>query len=328
MDLQLEMGRKDWLLKEPFGISRGVRTTQAVIQVKLTDRDGHSGWGEASGIDYQGETPETMQRQIEAVAQQIRTGVDRQALLKLLPHGGARFAVDTALWDLEAKQTGISPFDRFGVRADPVKSDQTIGIRDLAGYEAAAVELADFAVIKVKVNRTRPLDAIRAVRRGAPGPRLIVDPNQSWSVSDVKAYSSELAALGVVLLEQPIPVGAEAQLDGFQGPVPLCADELIDDIRDLERARGGFQFVNIKLDKCGGLTAAQALADAAQRQGFQLMVGCMVGSSLSMAPAMVLAQRCAFADLDGPLLQAEDVEHGFVYEHGVVNRPYNPKLWG
>ena len=204
----------------------------------------------------------------------------------------------------------------------------TLGIRSLEAYEEAARRLADFAVLKIKVDGREPLAALAAVRRGAPNPALIVDPNQAWSVADLKDLAPVMAGYGVALLEHPIPVGAEAGLDGWTCPVPLCADELVDTEADLAKARGRFDVVNIKLDKAGGLTAALRLADAAASQGFRLMVGCMAGSSLAMAPAMVLAQRCAFVDLDGPLLQAEDAENGFVYAAGRVAAPHIPALWG
>lgn len=328
MKLKLETQAKSWPMREPFAISRGVQTEQPTLHVHLTDETGLRGRGEACGVSYHDETPETMVAQIEAVRVRIEAGLTRQELLSVLPAGGARFAVDSALWDLEAKRSGRSAFDLAGVPANPVSVDFTIGIRDIASYEATARRYANFAVLKIKVDHHDPLAALRAVRRGAPDPRLIVDPNQSWSVDLLKSLGAELQALGVALLEQPIPIGDEAGLDGYTPPVPLCADELIDDVDDLQRAIGRFQFVNIKLDKSGGLTAALALADRAEALGFGLMVGCMAGSSLAMAPAMVLAQRCAFADLDGPLLQAEDIEHGLVYENGVVARPHDPRLWG
>lgn len=328
MRLSLEMQTRVWLLREPFVIARGTQTEQPVLQLVLTDESGHRGRGEACGVPYAGETPETMQAEIEAVRSEVTRGLDREQLLDLLPAGGARFALDAALWDLEARRTGISAFARAGLSPDPVDVDRTIGIRSVAAYEATARDLARYRTLKVKVDATDPLAAVRAVRRGAPDARLIVDPNQSWSPAMLRELAGPLADLGVALLEQPVAVGAEAELDGFQSPVPLCADELVDGIEDLGKAAGRFQFVNIKLDKAGGLTAGLALAHAARAAGFGLMVGCMNGSSLCMAPAMVLAQLCSFVDLDGPLLQAEDIENGFGFDHGRVERPHVPDLWG
>jgi len=326
--LRIDFWEKRWPMAEPFAIARGVQLDQPTLQISLTDRDGLVGRGEACGVPYAGETPETMAAQVQSMAQIFVTGFSRQELLSYLPAGGARHAVDAALWDLEAKQTDRSVFDIAGLAPQPVVSARTIGIRSIEAYGATALKLRDYAVLKVKVNSDDPLTAIRAVRKAAPSPKLIVDPNQSWSVGLLKRLAPELSALGVVLIEQPIAVGAEAGLDGWRSPVPLCADELIDDVDDLDSALGRYQVVNIKLDKSGGLTAALKLADAATERGFRLMVGCMAGSSLSMAPAMVLAQRCEFVDLDGPLLQSEDCAPGLIYESGRVQKPHVPQLWG
>jgi L-alanine-DL-glutamate epimerase-like enolase superfamily enzyme len=329
MKLTAELWSKTWPMTEPFVIARGVQTAQPTLQVQLSSPDGAEGRGEACGVPYAGETPQTMAEQIEAVREALGGGINRRELLDLLPPGGARCGLDSALWDLETKRGDCSdPFRACGLQPRPVISARTIGIRSLAAYEVTARSLEKYPLLKIKVNADDPVAAVEAVHRGAPQARLIVDANQSWSVEMLKKVAPRLMSLGVVLLEQPIAVGSETGLDGYRSPVPLCADELINDVRDLAHARGRFQLINIKLDKCGGLTAGMALADAALAAGFKLMVGCMAGSSLSMAPAMVLAQRCEFADLDGPMLQAEDCEHGLIYVNGVVREPHNPKLWG
>jgi L-Ala-D/L-Glu epimerase len=318
-----------WPMSEPFAIARGVQTEQRTLLVELIDKEGRIGRGEACGVPYRGETPETMCDEIEdLVSLGLPATLTQNAVLDLLPAGGARMALDSALWDLRAKQSDVSPFRAFGLSPRPITTARTIGMRSLVAYEQAARALCAYSLLKVKVSAEHPLDAVRAVRRGAPRSRLIVDPNQSWTPDQVRALAPELTDLGVVLLEQPIPVGAEAQLREFATPVALCADELVNDEADLERARGCFSVINIKLDKAGGLTAAMRLADRANEEGFQVMVGCMAGSSLCMAPAMVLAQRCAFVDLDGPLLHSRDCEFGFVYDDGEVQRPHEPRLWG
>ncbi len=317
-----------WRMKEPFAIARGVQEEQTALQVWVTDDAGNVGTGEACGIPYQGETPETMRTQIEQAGAAVAHGLTRNDLFNLLPAGGARFALDSALWDLEAKRDGIDPFAAAGTAASPVVVDVTIGIRTVDAYETAARASAAYPVLKLKVDASDPLACIASARRGAPSSRFIVDPNQSWTVDMVASLGGALAELGVVLLEQPIPVGEEAGLDGLTPPVPLCADELVDTIADLDKAAGRFGYINIKLDKCGGLTAGLAFAEIAKARGLGLMVGCMAGSSLAMAPAMVLAQQCDFVDLDGPLLQLTDHEHGFVYVNGRVARPHNPSLWG
>lgn len=326
--LTLTVSPKSWPMHEPFAIARGVQTDQPTIMVTLTHSDGHRGRGEACGIPYADETPESMEAQLAAVASDLVHVTRRSELAALLPPGGARCAVDSALWDLEAKRTGVPAWQRAAVdRFEAVETCFTIGIRDIAEYEKKARELAKFSFLKVKVDEGNPMAAVEAVHRGAPAAKLVVDANQAWSVAELKAYAPRLSKLGVVLLEQPIAVGDEAGLDGYRCPVALAADELVGDRSDLEQARGRFDYINIKLDKTGGLTEALALADAAEKAGFGLMVGCMAGSSLSMAPGMILAQRCAFVDLDGPLLQSQDWPDGLVYSDGLVQPPA-PAFWG
>jgi L-Ala-D/L-Glu epimerase len=203
----------------------------------------------------------------------------------------------------------------------------TIGIRPPEAVRAAALRRRDFQCLKLKVDARDPLAAVAAARDAAPDAALIVDPNQAWSVEDLKVLAPRLADLQVSLLEQPIAVGMEEGLDGWTSPIPLCADELVNARADLPKARGRFQVVNIKLDKTGGLTEALALAKAAGQQGFAIMVGCMGGSSLAIAPALVLAQQCAFVDLDAPLHQAEDWPDGLVYADGRVHPP-SARFWG
>lgn len=328
MSMTLDIAAKTWLLKEPFAISREVKDRAKTLIVTLIDSEGRRGRGEASGVPYAGETTRTMTAQIEAVRSAIEAGIDREELLALMPVGGARFAIDSALWDLEAKRLGRSVFDLAGLAgARAVDTAYTIGIRSEAAYQTAAEAHAAHEVLKIKVGFDDPLPLIAAARRGAPDSAFIVDPNQAWTVERVREFAPKLADLGVVLLEQPIPVGAEAGLDGYDCPIRLCADELIQDAGDLHKARGRFDVINIKLDKTGGLTEGLRLADTAREQGFALMVGCMGGSSLSMAPGVVLAQQCDFVDLDGPLLSAEDWPDGLVYRNGRIESA-QPGFWG
>lgn len=316
-----------WKLKEPFVISRGVRSEARVVVVELRE-DGRVGRGEAAGVAYHGETPESMLAQIEQVRPAIEGGCDRRELLRLMPAGGARHAVDAALWDLEAKRTGVPVWKRAGVaRWQPVESAVTIGIRDNDAYEAAARERAGFPWIKVKVGRGSPVEAVAAVRRGAPGARLIVDANQAWTLDELREYAPQLQPFAVDLLEQPLAAGTDAGLIDYASPIPLCADESLSTRDDLPGLAGRYRFVNIKLDKTGGLTDALELAAAARAAGFRLMVGCMLGGSVSVAPGMVLAQQCEVCDLDGPWLQSEDWPHGIVYEQGRMALPA-PELWG
>lgn len=316
-----------WKLKEPFAISRGVRSEAHTLVVELSE-SGKTGRGEACGVPYHGETPETMRVLVEQARAAIEAGCDRRQLLDVLPAGGARHAVDAALWDLEAKLTGVPVWRRAEVpRWEPVASAVTIGIRDVDAYEAAARERAGFPWLKIKVGPGSPLAVVAAVRRGAPDVRLIVDTNQSWTLDELREYAPHLQSLRVDLLEQPLAAGTDAGLIEYASPIPLCADESLSTQADLPGLVGRYQFVNIKLDKVGGLTAALDLAMAARASGFRLMVGCMLGGSVSVAPGMVLAQQCEVCDLDGPWLQAEDWPHGIVYRQGLMSLPV-PELWG
>lgn len=326
--MKLTVQKKAWPLREPFVISRATYTNSDVIIVTLQDGQ-FTGRGEAAGVDYHGETPDSMVAQIETARSRIEAGVTRAELLQLLPIGGARNAIDAALWDLEAKQAGRRVWELAGVgNARPVASAVTIGIRSIEAYEKAARELAQFLWLKVKVSADRPLECVQAVRRGAPNARLIVDPNQAWDVRTLYALAPRLAELRVDLLEQPVPVNGDEQLVAGRSQIPVCADEAIDTVADLDRLKSRYDFVNIKLDKTGGLTAALELARAAREAGLRLMVGCMVTGSVGMAPGMVLAQLCEVVDLDGPLLQAEDWPDPIRYdETGVMAWP-SPALWG
>ncbi|CAN5564262.1 dipeptide epimerase [soil metagenome] len=328
MKLSMLFETRAWAMREPFAIARGVQHETLGLYVTLRDAKGVTGRGEACGVDYAGETLESMSRQLDGVRPAIENGPSRAALLDLLPAGGARFALDSALWDLEAKQSGMPAYVLAGMPAQrPVDTAFTIGIRPTAEYEVAARARAEHRLLKLKVDNRDPIGAVSAARAGAPNSVFIVDPNQSWSVEQLKELAPVLAALKVVLLEQPIPVGAEAGLDGYSCPIKLCADELIDSVADLTKAAGRFDVINIKLDKAGGLTAGLKLAAAARAQGLGVMVGCMAGSSLAMAPATILAQLADFVDLDGPLLQSEDWPHPLHYERGQVFPP-SAALWG
>ncbi len=327
MKRALSVAVHSWRMKEPFVIARGPQHTADVVVVELTEY-GVVGRGEAAGVRYRGETPQSVAADIERIRPSIEAGADCADLLQLLPAGGARNAVDAALWDLQAKLTGMRAWQRAGLaQGAAVTTNITIGIRSIAAYEEAAAQLADHPWIKVKVNGTDPLQAIEAVHRVAPRAKLVVDANQSWSVADVRAYAPELAGLGVCLLEQPVAAGHDEELAGLKCPVPVCADESIFSLDDLPQLIGRYDFVNIKLDKTGGLTAALALARAAQAAGLRLMSGCMAGSSLAMAPAMVLAQLCEINDLDAPWMLEQDQPGGIVYEQGLMQPPW-PDLWG
>ena len=317
-----------WEMNEPFRIARGAMTHVEGIVVMLRDGNGHQGRGEAYGINYEGETIGSMLEQIEQIRERLLADPTREALRGLLPHGGARCALDCALWDLEAKQSGVAAWQRAGLETwRPVLSAYTIGMRPRHELAAAVAARAGYPLLKIKVDAEDPLEAIRIVHAAVPRARLIVDANQSWSFEALTRYAPACRDLGVVLLEQPIAADADDALIGYESPIPICADEVVHVAADLPRVLGKYNLVNIKLDKSGGLTAALELARAALQEGLRLMVGCMAGSSLAMAPAVIVAQLCDFVDLDGPLLQRLDWPHGLRYDNGTMSLPES-SLWG
>jgi L-Ala-D/L-Glu epimerase len=325
--VDIEACIRSWPLIEPFATAHGTADAVDGVVVKL-QQNGFTGCSEAYGIPYEGETPAGILAQIEALRPIIAEGLDRTRLAALLPRGGARCALDCALWDLEAKSTGRPAHVIAGLpRPSPVRSTFTIGLRDPASMMAAAALHAHFLTLKIKVNADDPLAAIRAARAGAPTSRFIVDPNQSWSMELLADIAPALRDLGVVLLEQPLRVGQDQGLAGWRSPLPICADELVHDTNDLQLAQGKYSHINIKLDKAGGLTEALALAHNARNEGFGLMVGCMAGSSLAMAPAHLVAQLCEFVDLDGPLLQREDWPSAMAWAGDRLSPPLT-SLWG
>ncbi len=328
MTIRLDARSISWELNEPFRISRGEMTRIEGIVVTLSDEAGHEGRGEAYGMIYEGETPATMLEQIERVADRLCADPSEKALLGLLPHGGARCAVDCALWDLHAKQLGIPAWQLAGLTMwKPPTSAYTIGMRPVGELAAAVARRAGYPLLKIKVDASDPIGVISAIRTGAPDARLIVDPNQSWTFEQLTLYAPQCRDLGVVLLEQPLAGAADDGLVDYECPVPICADEIVHVCDDLAGVVGKYDYINIKLDKSGGLTEGLRLAHAALAQGLRLMVGCMAGSSLAMAPAMIVAQLCDFVDLDGPLLQRSDWPHALRYDKGLMSLPA-AALWG
>jgi L-alanine-DL-glutamate epimerase-like enolase superfamily enzyme len=317
-----------WAMCEPFEIAREVITDQPVILLQLTDAQGVSGYAEAAGVDYAGETPASMAAQIAAVQPQLHDGLSAAGLMQLLPAGGARNALDCALWDLRAKQSGIPVWQAAGLAPlQPVTTAFTLGLGDDATTRRKAREARPYPLLKLKVDALRHLQVVRLVRQEHPQARLVVDANQSWTLALLKELLPLLQAEGVELVEQPLPQGQDYQLDGLQSPIPLAADESCTDRSSLPELRGRYQYINIKLDKCGGFSEGLALAAEAKKQDLGLMVGNMCGSSLAMAPAFLLAQQCAYVDLDGPLLQKRDRAVPMHYQNGLIQPP-DAALWG
>ncbi|MBA2772183.1 MAG: dipeptide epimerase [Sphingomonas sp.] len=314
-------------LSRPFRISRGVKTAADVITVTLREKDAV---GRGEGVPYQryGENVESALAALAEVRPAIEAGADRHALLSMLPPGAARNAIDCALWDLEARRSGREVAAMIGAPSlGRVTSALTIGIDTPEQMESAARRLAGAPLLKIKVDASDPAAQIRAVRTGAPDAALIVDPNESWDQAILEAMQPVLAEAGVDLLEQPVPACADAWLEGFVPDVPICADESVHVAADLATVAERYQLVNVKLDKAGGLTAALQLAHAARASGLGLMTGCMVSSSLSIAPALHIARMSDFVDLDGPFWLLEDRPGGVKNDDGILVPP-TAGFWG
>ncbi|AXC60156.1 dipeptide epimerase [Cereibacter sphaeroides] len=310
-------------LAEVFTISRGSRTESRVLTATVT-REGLSGRGECVPYARYGET-------LESVADQIATlpeNLTRADLQTLLPAGAARNAVDCALWDLEAKDSGKRVWQLLGLPApQPQVTAFTLSLDAPEKMRAAAARNAHRPLLKIKLGTPDDMARLEAVRAGAPATRIIVDANEGWTADIYTELAPHLLRLGVALVEQPLPAGQDELLAEIARPLPVCADEACHDRHSLPALKGKYDVVNIKLDKTGGLTEALALREAALAEGYGLMVGCMVGSSLAMAPATLVAQGAAYVDLDGPLLLAEDREQPLVFDEAGIHPP-SAELWG
>lgn len=314
-------------LARPFRISRGVKTQADLITVTIAEGD-HVGRGEGAPYPRYGESVESALAAIAEIQDALEKGADRVALQSLLPPGAARNAVDCALWDLESRLAGRSVAQMIGTPAPmPIVSALTVVIDTPEAMAAATAALNGAPLIKVKVDAENPAVRIRAVRAAAPDAALIVDPNESWDRTLIEAMQPVLRDARVVLLEQPCTADDDAWLSGFTPEVPICADEAVHVAADLDVVARRYQVVNVKLDKSGGLTAALELANAARERGLGLMTGCMVSSSLSIAPAMLIAQMSDFVDLDGPVWLKEDREGGVKDEGGMLSPPARG-FWG
>jgi L-alanine-DL-glutamate epimerase-like enolase superfamily enzyme len=323
----LEVRIETFPLRQPFAISRGSKSETVVVTAELRDGE-HSGRGECGPNIRYDETPELVADTITGMAGDIAGGLDRKGLLDAMPAGAARNAIDCALWDLQAKRTGKRVWALAGLAApEPVETAYTLSVDTPAAMAEAARANAARPLLKLKLTGPGDLDRVRAVRTGAPHARLIVDANEAWTPEDVGGLATELAHIGVEMIEQPLPAGDDAALARFEHPVPICADESCRDRQSIAALGGRYDMVNIKLDKAGGLTEALATAVAARTAGLDVMVGCMVGTSLAMAPAHLLAQGAKFVDLDGPLLLAKDREPPLEV-HGSRILPPTTAVWG
>lgn len=339
----LSVRHETWPLVGSFTISRGTRTSADPVVVELTDPgDAHAGdahpgddggrvvrgRGECVPYARYGETVDGVIAAIEGLRARIEDGLDRRGLQELLPAGAARNALDCAYWDLEAKRAGQPVWRLCGLAPlDAVTTAYTLSLDTPEAMGRAAAAQGARPLLKLKLAGPDDLARVEAVRANAPETRLIVDANEGWSLDDYVELAPRLARLGVVLIEQPLPAGQDAPLAGLPRPVPVCADESCHATESLAELAGRYDAVNIKLDKTGGLTEALALKQAALAQGYRIMVGCMLATSLAMAPAVLVAQDAAFVDLDGPLLLKRDRPEGLRYEGSTLHPP-EPALWG
>ena len=316
-----------WPIAGAFTISRGSKTEAAVVVAEITDGE-HAGRGECVPYARYGESIESVVAEIADLSSRIEGGADRSELQSLLPPGAARNALDCALWDLEAKTSGRRVFELAGLqRLDPVKTAYTISLGPAEQMAEAARAASGRPLLKLKIGGPDDLHRVEAVRAAAPKARLIVDANEGLTLETLRQLAPDFARLGVMAIEQPLPVAEDEPMEGYVSPVLLCADESIHSRAELAVCARRYGCINIKLDKTGGLTEALALRTEARAMGLEIMAGCMVATSLSMAPAMLIAQGAAFVDLDGPLLLARDREPGLRFAGSMIE-PYEPEVWG
>ena len=321
--MQIDVTWDVFKLAQVFTIARGSRTEAQVLTVKLNDGQ-HVGWGECVPYTRYGESLQSVTDEILG----LPDAFSRFDLYDLLPAGAARNAVDCALWDLEAKRAGKPVWELAGLEAPgPEITAYTLSLDTPEAMKAQAALHAFRPLLKIKLGTPDDMPRLEAVRAGAPKSTIIVDANEGWSAEVYADLAPHLVRLGVELVEQPLPAGEDHALLGMQRPVPVCADESCHDRSSLADLKGKYDVVNIKLDKTGGLTEALALRDAAIAQGYEVMVGCMVGSSLAMAPATLVAQGASVVDLDGPLLLAEDRDEPLIFDNAGVHPP-SATLWG
>jgi L-alanine-DL-glutamate epimerase-like enolase superfamily enzyme len=324
---RVEVCDERWPLAQAFVIARGAKT-EAHVVVATIRQDGARGRGEAVPYARYGETVERVLAEIESVKTAIEAGADRAALQDLLSPGAARNALDCALWDLEAKRAG-APVWRLAGLPEPsaIETAYTLSLGPADQMAAAALAAADRPLLKLKIGGADDLSRVEAVRAAAASPRLIVDANEGLDFDTLRRLAPEFARLGVALIEQPLKASEDAALEGYESPVLLCADESIHTRAELAACARRYGAVNVKLDKSGGLTEALALKRDAEALGLKIMAGCMVATSLAMAPALLIAEGAAVADLDGPLLLAKDRPEGLIIDGSLI-RPAEPALWG
>jgi len=326
MSRKVTISSTPWPIRGSFTISRGSNTEAVVLNVYI-EEDGIKAQGECVPYPRYGESVESVTAQINEILPALQTGMTRIELQDAMPAGAGRFAVDAALWDLEAKKTGKRAWEIAGISMEPATTVYTLSLSDPETMEQDARDNQDKPLLKLKLGGEGDLARVAAVRKGHPTARIVVDANEAWTRDVYEAIVPELVKLGVEMIEQPFPAGGDDLLKELDRPITICADESCHDRASLPKLVGKYDMINIKLDKTGGLTEALAMKQEAEKLGFEIMTGCMLGSSLAMAPAMVVAQGSKVVDLDAPLLLAEDCEPGLVFT-GVEIAPPEKALWG
>jgi L-Ala-D/L-Glu epimerase len=325
--MKFRFHRVDWEYASIFRISNRAQTHSQTVLVELEDHE-NRGRGEALGVSYHGETVDSMLEQLASVHRDVVKGITLEDVQKLLPAGGARNALDCALWDLEAKRKGRRVWELAGLQTvHPLLTAYTLGLDTPEAMARAAAAATQYSLLKLKLNGEGDVERVALVRNTRPDVELIVDANQAWNERQLRQVTPQMGDLGVKLIEQPLPLDNDDPLVGFESTVPFCADESCQTSESVQAAFGKYRFVNVKLDKTGGLTEALRLVRAARQAGLKLMMGCMGGSSLSMAPGFVVGQWCDVIDLDGPLLAKADVPDAIRYEGSRMFAP-EARLWG
>lgn len=322
---KVQMTLTPWIYKEPFTITGRTMTQSELLLVTITE-NGITGRGESVGVAYTNDRGSIILERALSVKTALESGATREELQHLLPSGGARNAIDCALWDLEAKQAGKTIWQLLGITPKPVHTVNTIGI-NTPSYMATKAKEITAKHLKVKLSGEKPLERLTAVREARPDAAIVVDANQGWSFEQLQELAPKFKELDIQMIEQPLPRGGDEMLANYDSPIMLCGDESCLDTSELEQAAKCYQMINVKLDKTGGLTEALKLVKLAQAKGLKLMVGNMVGTSLAMAPGFVIAQFCDFVDLDGALFLTKDRQHPLSYTNGVVSG-LKPELWG
>jgi len=325
--MKMSIERKNFPLHSPFVITGYTFLELNAVWVTL-EKDGVIGRGEGVGAYYLGDDQAKMFRDLEEIKPRVEQGATRQEINELMPSNGARNALDAAMWDLECKIANASIWDLVGLKPKQLSTVATIGIGTPEKMALRAKELSGYSNLKIKLDGHLPVEKLTAIRLARPDANLVVDVNQGWNFEQLKKFIPALRDLGVNMIEQPLARGNDSQLDGFVSPIPLGGDESVLNLEEYEANSKNYQVINIKLDKCGGLTEALQIVAAAQKDGKSIMVGNMTGTSLSMAPAYVIGQHCDFVDIDGPLLITKDIPNGLNYMAGGKVEVFGSKLWG